>query len=155
MIETVIQDKQIYITKTVVDIFCRFRQFDPHESERGGIVLGQITESENKVLVCRATIPTHADNGSRTSFYRNKAGAQQIIQYEFFNSERKNTYLGEWHTHPAKTAAPSSQDLEMIKDQFRSNDMKVNFIIMAIVAQEEVFLGLYNDNGLGSVVVSI
>ena len=155
MIETVIQGKQIYITKAVVDIFYKFRQFNHHDNEQGGIVLGQINESENKILVCRATLPNRADKSSRTSFYRSKNGVQQIIQYEFYNSDRKNTYLGEWHTHPAKTAAPSSQDLEMINDQFKRNDIKVNFLIMAIVAQEELFLGLYNGHKLGSVVVPI
>jgi integrative and conjugative element protein (TIGR02256 family) len=151
MIETKIQDKQIFITQTVVDIFCKFRQFNADDSEMGGIILGQVSESGDQLLICRATIPSTADKRGRTHFRRNKKSAQKIIEYEFHNSEQKNTYLGEWHTHPSKVAIPSSQDLDMIKGQFKENDMKVDFIIMVIVAQEELFLGLHNGRGLGSI----
>ena len=74
MIEARIQDKQVFVTKTVVDIFCKFRQ--NNQSETGGIVLGQINEAGNRILVCRATIPNSADKSGKTSFQRNREAAQ-------------------------------------------------------------------------------
>jgi integrative and conjugative element protein (TIGR02256 family) len=155
MIEVNIQNTQIIITSTVVDIFLKFRQFNKNEGEKGGIVLGQVNATNDKVLVCRATAPTHADISERTSFQRNRTTAQQIIEYEFYNSNRKNTYLGEWHTHPARFANPSTQDLNMIKQQLKDNDIKVKFVLIFIVAHEEIFVGLHNSHSLNSITIPI
>lgn len=154
MIQVEIQGVQLIITNTVVDIFMKFRQLYGNDNERGGILLGQVNDLNNKVLICRAGIPSNADRGGRTSFRRNHVVAQNLVEYEFYNSDGKNTYLGEWHTHPAKVASPSSQDVNMIKQQFVENDIKVNFVLMIIVAYEEIYVGMYNGNDLNSVVIS-
>lgn len=154
MIETQIQDTQLIITNTVINIFMNFRQFHKNDNERGGIILGQVNNSQTKVLICRATIPSTADSWGKTTFRRNHSAAQHLVEYEFHNSNRKNTYLGEWHTHPAKVAHPSSQDISMIKQQFEENDIKVKFLLMLIVAQQEIYLGMYNGLTLDSVVIS-
>jgi integrative and conjugative element protein (TIGR02256 family) len=155
MIETRIQDTHIIITDTVTNIFMNFRQFHEYDSERGGIVLGQVNESNDKILVCRATIPSDVDGRGKTSFRRNRIFAQHMVEYEFYNSERKNTYLGEWHTHPAKTASASQRDLSMIKQQFEENDIKVKFILMFIIARDELYVGTYNGSAINSVTISI
>ncbi len=154
MIEAQIQDTKLIITNTVMNIFMNFRQFHKNDNERGGIFLGQVNDSQKKVLICRATIPSDADSGGKTSFRRNHVVAQRMVEYEFYNSDKKNTYLGEWHTHPAKVAHPSSQDISMIKQQFEQNDIQVEFLLMAIIAQQELYLGMYNGHSLDSVVIS-
>ncbi len=151
MIEAKIQSTHILITDSVANIFMTYRQFHNNDSERGGIVLGQVNESNDKILVCRATIPSNGDSWGKTSFRRNHIVAQYMIEYEFFNSDRRNTYLGEWHTHPAKIASPSSQDLSMIKQQFLENTIKVNFIFLFIVAHDELYIGTYNGNEINSI----
>jgi len=144
MITVEIRDKHVFLTKTVIDLFCRFQQIEQREKERGGIVLGQISEKEHRILVCRASVPGGQDRNKRRYFHRDRKKAQQIIEYEFYNSGGKNTYLGEWHTHPANRAIPSPQDIHMITEQLATNEMKVEFILLFVVAQEELFVGLYD-----------
>ncbi|NOH04961.1 MAG: hypothetical protein HND47_24805 [Chloroflexi bacterium] len=151
MIEAKIQSTHIMITDSVANIFMTSRQFHKDDNERGGIVLGQINESNNKILVCRATIPSNVDSQGKSFFRRNHLAAQYVIEYEFFNSDRKNTYLGEWHTHPTKTAFPSQQDISMIRQQFAENNVKVKFIFLFIVAHDELYVGMYNGNEINSI----
>jgi len=150
MLKVELQDKQIFLTKTVFDIFRRFQR---QEKEKGGIVLGQTSENEHQVLVCRVSVPGDQDSNRRRSFHRDRRQAQHIIEYEFYNSGGKNTYLGEWHTHPANKAVPSPQDIQMITEQFATNEMKVKFILLFVVALEELFVGLYNGQKICSTTV--
>jgi len=150
MIEVNIHNKRILITETVFNIFYRFRQVDKKDHEKGGVVIGQISKSNSDILICRASIATNYDRSDMYYFHRDKQAAQQIIDYEYFNSDGKNTYLGEWHTHPSTTADPSRQDLSMIKTQFQENELKIDFILMFIIGQQELFTGLYNGNTIFS-----
>lgn len=142
MLRSEIQDKEIFITNTVIDIFKY--QLQTSVDEKGGILLGPVSKKEHQVLVCRASLTGGSDTSKRAFFRRDKRTAQQIIQYEFYNSGGKNTYLGEWHTHPSNSATPSSQDIRMIKRQFTTNEMNVDFILLFIVAQTELFVGIFN-----------
>lgn len=153
MLTVEIRDKHVFLTKTVIGLFCRFRQIEQQGKEKGGIVLGQISENEHRILVCRASVPGGQDRNKRRSFHRDRKKAQQIIEYEFYNSGSKNTYLGEWHTHPANRAIPSPQDIHMITDQLATNEMKVEFILFFVVAQEELFVGLYDGQTMSSATV--
>jgi integrative and conjugative element protein (TIGR02256 family) len=139
MLRVEIDGKQIFITDSVLNIFYEFRQPDKRQGERGGVLLGQVTEDEHRILVSRASIPGNQDKASRFSFYRDRKMAQQIVEYEFHNSDGKNTYLGEWHTHPTNKASPSSQDVSMIADQLSNNHMKVGFILLFVLARENFF----------------
>lgn len=153
MLRMEIRDKQIFLTKTVIDIFGQLQQLEQQKNEKGGIVLGQISQDAHQILVCRASVPGSQDRNKRKSFHRDRKKAQQIIEYEFYNSGGKNTYLGEWHTHRASKAIPSPQDIRMITRQFATNEMKVRFILLFIVAQEELFVGLYDGQKMSSVVI--
>jgi len=152
MIEIHLAKRKIYLTPTVIDIFRKFRQVeDLHE--RGGIVLGQVNRAEDKILVCRASVPGELEKSSRFSFLRDKTRAQSIVEYEFYNSAGKNTYLGEWHTHPSKTATPSHQDMNMIFEQYHRNSIEVTFSLLFIVALSELFIGVHNGKKITSTVI--
>jgi len=153
MLRMEIRDKQIFLTETVIDIFRQLRQLEQQGNEKGGIVLGQISEDEHQILVCRASVPGSQDRNSRRSFHRDRKKAQQIIEHEFHNSGGKNTYLGEWHTHLAREATPSPRDIRMITRQFATNEIEVKFILLFVVAQKELFVGLFDAHGMSSVVV--
>jgi len=151
MLRFEIGNRQIYITRTVADIFFQYRQLEQMQDERGGIVLGQITENAQQILVSRASIPSNKDMHKRYSFKRSRNWAQEIVQYEFHNSGGRNTYLGEWHTHPSRQATPSAQDLRMIKEQFAVNDIRTDLLLLFIVAWEELFIGLYDGQRMPSI----
>jgi len=63
-------------------------------------------------------------------------------------TNRRNIYLGEWHTHPAKRAQSSRQDQAMHAEQYRQNDIQTPFLLMFIVGLDEVLLGLYDGHRL-------
>lgn len=155
MLRMEIRDKHIFLTETVIDIFRQFRQLEQQGNEKGGIVLGQISEDEHQILVCRASVPGSQDGNNRKFFHRDRKKAQQIVEYEFYNSGGKNTYLGEWHTHRARKALPSPQDIRMITRQLATNEMKARFILLFVVAQEELFIGLYDGQKMYSVVIEV
>lgn len=144
MLSIDLDDREIILTKGVRMIFYNYRQIKPSLPESGGIVLGQISDNERQILVSRASIPSIHDKKYKYSFHRNARWAQYLVEYEFYNSGGKNTYLGEWHTHPADNAVPSEQDRIMLKQQFTTNNMNTTFILLFIVAREELFISLFD-----------
>lgn len=149
-----VNEKSIYLTDSVVSVFRQFRGLKKQQYESGGIVLGQVDETERRILVSRASIPNELDESAKYTFHRDKRAARQIVEYEFYNSLGKNTYLGEWHTHPATKAIPSKRDMDMIVEQFEISDIRTNFVLMFVVASSEMFAGLYDGNEISSVTVS-
>lgn len=147
MLKTEIQDKKIYITDAVIEVL-KIQQLG--SKENGGILLGQVSNDEERVLVCRVSLTGVNDTRRIFSFRRDKSLAQNIIKYEFHNSGGKNIYLGEWHSHSSNKARPSSQDIHMIERQFDTNEMNVDFILLFIVADLELFVGIYDGRDLYS-----
>lgn len=118
----------INVSGVALDIFCQYRQREPRALEAGGVLLGQVSESEKVVLVKRVSVPGPYDKATRTTFERDKVWAQGLIEYEFVNSGGRTVYLGEWHTHPAKRARPSPRDRAMIAEQFCENELRTPFL---------------------------
>ena len=114
-----IAEYEVNFIDTVLSIFEKFKQREPKQNEAGGILLGQV--KDKKIFITRVTFPNAFDSSSRTSFKRNRRILQVLIDYEFENSEGKNNYLGEWHTHPEECPYPSATDLTMINDQLKKN----------------------------------
>jgi integrative and conjugative element protein (TIGR02256 family) len=154
MLRLNIGERHLLVTTTVLGIFHQFHELAELKRENGGIVLGQYSESRQQVLVCRASAPGPLDQAMNNSFRRNRKAAQQIVEYEFYNSSGRNTYLGEWHTHPTDRAAPSPGDLHMIRQQFASNDVRIGFLLLFVVARLELFVGLLDGGSVVSVTVS-
>jgi integrative and conjugative element protein (TIGR02256 family) len=155
MITVELLGTRIYITENVLDIFKKYRQRGKDTNEKGGILLGQIDQHAENVLICRASLPSSADQLGRLFFNRSKESAQLIIEYENHNSQGYNTYLGEWHTHPSKTAEPSAQDINTIKKQYSTNDIKSDYLFLFIVGLNQIYVGMYNGEEFASSIVNL
>jgi len=140
----------IILADIVLAIFEHYKQREREAVEAGGVVLGQVSQDEHTVLVVRASIPGPYDKATRTSFHRDKVWAQGITDYEFINSNRRNIYLGEWHTHPANRAQSSRQDQTMLAEQYRQNALQTPFLLLFIIGWDEFLLGLYDGHRLVS-----
>ena len=145
MMRVVLGNREVLITDVVLGIVDMFRGGD-HES--GGIILGQVSLGEERILVSRLSLPGPNDVSGRASFLRRRDGVRRIIEYEFHNSGGTNTYLGEWHTHPAKQAEPSAVDKDMISDQNRLNRSGVNFTLIMIASLSELLVGIFQEGHL-------
>lgn len=134
-------NKKLVITDEVLKIFKQFKQTNK-KTEQGGILLGEVRE--NEVKITKVSVPTMFDKSSKYSFNRNKKSAQIIIDYEFYNSQGKTIYLGEWHTHPENYPTPSHTDRRMIRTQFDKNIINEDFLIMVIVGLKNMYVSIYD-----------
>lgn len=141
-----VNNKKLSISSSVKTILNSYRQSKPSHTEAGGVLIGQINESD--ILINRISIPSPFDTTTRYSFIRDKKAHQMIMDYEFANSEGKNIYIGEWHTHPAKIATPSTTDVKMIKDQYKHNQIQTDFLILIILGLKTDYLGVFKKKSL-------
>jgi len=135
-------NKKIHISETVIEIFERYKQNNKKDNESGGILIGQI--KDNNIYILKASIPNKFDKSSRYYFECNKDAAQIIINYEFYNSNQKSIYIGEWHTHPEKDPTPSNVDKNMIIKQFKNNKLNEPFLILIIQGLKNIYVSLYD-----------
>lgn len=137
---------KVVISDQVISLIDQHAQVKRHMYEAGGILLGQI--ENNTVYIIRVTTPNKFDSRSRYNFIRAKDPAQIVINYEFYNSDKKTIYLGEWHTHPEANPTPSEQDITMIRDQFHKNKINEKFLLLIIKGLPNYYIALYEGNQL-------
>lgn len=137
---------KIVISDQVVSLIDKHAQVKKQMHEAGGILLGQI--EDNTVYIIRATMPNKFDFRSRFNFVRAKDPAQIVIDYEFYYSNKRTIYLGEWHTHPEANPKPSVQDITMIKDQFHKNKINEKFLLLIIKGLPNYYIALYEGKQL-------
>ncbi len=144
--ELTLQGKHFYFTDEVVAILDFHKQRKSNDNEKGGIILGKI--QDNNIIINRLSVPTELDKSSRYNFERHRLSAQIIIDYEFHNSNKQITYLGEWHTHPEDNPSPSQTDLKMIQQQISSNIIHTDFLILMIQGREKLYFGIKDKKQL-------
>jgi len=138
----VFKQHKVIFSDAVIAIFENHKQILPRSHESGGIVLGQVVG--NVIYINRASTPNQFDKSSRYRFERDKNAAQILVNYEYLNSNKKITYLGEWHTHPENVPTPSGQDRSMIKDQFKSGTLNEPFLLLVIQGIEKLYVSIYD-----------
>ncbi len=89
----------------------RFRQRDDTDPEAGGVLLGRLIDGARDVVIDEVTVPSRGDRRSHLRFFRSRRGAQRRIRAAWLESQQTQNYLGEWHTHPEDSPAPSGIDL--------------------------------------------
>lgn len=136
--ELKIDKYEIVIHAQPLNILEKFTQVERKSPESGGIILGKIIS--NQINILKLSVPTSLDRASRTNFERHKVSAQIIIDYEHFNSNGQIIYLGEWHTHPESFPTPSGQDLSMISNQFKTNCLRTEFLLLLIKGTEGLYV---------------
>jgi len=146
---THIGNYKIYFTHDVLLLIAKFKQISSKQNEAGGVLLGQV--KNNNIYITRISFPSSHDKSSRYSFSRNKKFAQAIIDFEFYNSNKRTIYLGEWHTHPEELPTPSNTDRKMIKDQFSKNILSEPFLLQYIQGTKGFYLALIESGSINEV----
>ena len=105
--------------------------------ECGGILFGEHV-GENLFQV--AGITKQKGGGTNSHFVRDPAQhADQLDQ--FFREHREDcsrfNYLGEWHSHPSFSVAPSSADLLSMSELVCDPSVGVNFAVLLIARLEK------------------
>jgi integrative and conjugative element protein (TIGR02256 family) len=120
---------EIHINISVVSTLKTYRQLEPHQHEKGGILIGYF--SENKIYIDDLTHPFLLDKSSRNSFYRQDPMHDKILQAHWLLSNHKRGFAGDWHTHPEKKPTASSIDLHGWTNQIQQPHPYV-FLIQGI-----------------------
>ncbi len=110
--------------------------------ENGGILLGQVFSSY--IHITDVSVPGRGDKRKPFGFIRSIRNANKRIRREFKKSKGKTIYLGEWHCHPEDNPKPSSQDIEMIREQFSKNELNEQFVLLFIIGWSNLFVGMFD-----------
>jgi integrative and conjugative element protein (TIGR02256 family) len=147
MIIVTLGNIKVKIYKNVIDKMNGYIQDVSDKPESGGILMGYVLK-ENVFAINDISVPTKLDKFSRYYFTRSKKTAQLIINKAFKNSNGKQVYLGEWHTHPEDYPSPSRLDRKSIKQQFNGNVLNSPVIFMLIYGRKGLYIAYINSNGV-------
>ena len=114
--------------------------------ENGGILLGRVFGSY--IHITDVSAPGKGDKRKPFGFIRSIKNANKRIRREFKESSGRTIYLGEWHCHPEDNPIPSSQDMEMIREQFVNNELNEPFVLLFIIGWSNLFVGMFDGRHL-------
>lgn len=146
MISTELGGYKISISDNVQGILNTFVQKSWRQHEAGGILLGEV--SGKHIIIAKASVPSAFDKQRIMGFERNHVTAQLLIDYEYYNTNGRIIYLGEWHTHAELSPEPSRQDIRMMAEQFFNNKLNVPLMIVLIKGTVQSFIGLFDGKKL-------
>jgi integrative and conjugative element protein (TIGR02256 family) len=126
------------LTKDVLILLKKYRQFQQDSLEAGGILLGRYLRNSDDVVVDRITTPIPADQRSRLRFYRSSDAHQGLIDEAWHDSTGTCNYLGEWHTHAESNPFPSIIDFLDWGKRFLFDRIDSNRLYFVIVGTEHI-----------------
>lgn len=118
----------ILIADAVMRQVSSFASGPESEREAGGILIGSYRGPHVEVVDCTLPLPT--DRRLPFLFERRDPGHQRVALSAWRESERRRTFVGEWHTHPEATPTPSTVDLATWKRVMRSTPEPLVFLIL-------------------------
>lgn len=125
-------------TQAVLDRFHRYRQVRLWQKEAGGQLFAELESS--RIVVIEATGPRRTDRRTRTTYVPDRAAEQR----EIVDMRTKGLhYVGDWHTHPEKSPAPSWPDETSIADCFANSTHNLNAFVLVVVGTAKPPDGLY------------
>ncbi len=114
------------------------RQRDPRAPEAGGVLIGRWLLDGDDVVIDLVTRPSSGDRSARTSFHRSRGPHQGAIDAAWRSSGGKQTWLGEWHSHPEANPSPSSVDLHGWARRLRFDRAPGPSLFFVIVGIEQI-----------------
>jgi len=131
----------------VIETLQKYRQLQIKDAEAGGVLVGirrQKLEGSTPVgpihiQLTDCTEPQGDDKRTRTSIIRKSLHHRIRVLKAWFRSEKIETYMGEWHTHPQLNACPSTEDLF----QWRKN-LSGTECILIIIGQKEDWIAWWD-----------
>lgn len=124
--------QSICFESDVLEHFHRYRQIRCYQRESGGQLFAI---PDGKVIrIVKATGPRRTDRRTRTSYIPDRdAEATEIVEQQLLGQ----MFVGDWHTHPEAFPAPSSLDLQSIRECFLQSTHQLNAFILVIVGSAE------------------
>ncbi|HCE2680069.1 TPA: Mov34/MPN/PAD-1 family protein [Vibrio parahaemolyticus] len=98
----------VVIEPEVIKTISRYKQLSVGDREAGGILIG--CYKGRHLHISYATSPGPKDKATRVRFMRNCDSHWNIALIKWKKSNFKQTFIGDWHTHPEDYPTPSSID---------------------------------------------
>lgn len=114
-----------------------------YPKEFGGIFIGFKSNIYNTVVIEGIIIPDRFENG-RSFFVRHPASLNKRLELIFEKHNGKIDYVGEFHSHPASPALPSSTDIKAMNEISVNQEIKTNEPILMI--SETISTGISQMN---------
>jgi integrative and conjugative element protein (TIGR02256 family) len=123
---------KIWIKQHVIDfIFKDGNKWLPFET--GGILIGYCS-SKTEYVITNVVGPGEKAFHKHFSFEPDQEFHQQEISRIYTKSNRLETYLGDWHTHPNSSAYQSETDKKTLKKIARHKEARLVNPLMLIAA---------------------
>ena len=126
------------ISRVSVQLLETYRQRSREDLEAGGVLLGRIFLDPFEVFVESLSLPSRGDRRRRSSFFRARGPAQQLVNRAWSGSAGEEIYLGEWHTHPEDDPKPSAVDLMNWQRLVRNAQFEQGSLFFVIVGRVAV-----------------
>lgn len=112
--------------------FATMAEFAGKRSQRetGGILIGHYSEDLTSARIEAASDEPPNSRAGRTWFVRGQAGLAGILERAW---REGRYYLGEWHSHPGASPAPSGPDLSAIAKMARHPTFMCHRPILVII----------------------
>jgi integrative and conjugative element protein (TIGR02256 family) len=101
----------LLIEPNVISVIESFIQSTTSAPEGTGILIGEYRENDH-IRVVEATCPGAEDRRSRYRFNRISPHHKQYALQCWKGSNKVQTWIGEWHTHPEDHPKPSALDFQ-------------------------------------------
>ena len=93
-------DLNVSISKSVYDLWLKFRQINHNDTEACGVLIGTKDFASNHYCIESVTVPMSKDIRTKYSFTMKDPRHQQIVDKAYLDSNGTSIYLGTWHSHP-------------------------------------------------------
>ncbi|WP_022951182.1 Mov34/MPN/PAD-1 family protein [Leucothrix mucor] len=107
------------------------------EREIGGVLFGEhVNEDQFRII----EFTQQKRYGDAISFQRHAGEARESLKRlstNYGNDYTRFNYLGEWHSHPNASAAPSKIDRETMKNLVSDPTTGANFLVLIILRINE------------------
>ena len=98
----------VLINDDVINTIESYRQVENSQTESGGILIGEYRGEHLNIV--GLTTPSVGDVKFRFRFFRRSKTHQSEALKAWNSSDKKKTFIGDWHTHAEDHPSPSSID---------------------------------------------
>ena len=126
-------DLDLSISKSVYDLWLKFRQMNHNDTEACGVLIGTKDFASNHYCIESVTVPMSKDIRTKYSFTMKDPRHQQIVDKAYLDSNGISIYLGTWHSHPQAIPIQSHIDYEDWQRCLKRNpDRNLFFVIIGL-----------------------
>ena len=137
-------DLNLSISKSVYDLWLKFRQMNHNDTEACGVLIGTKDFASNHYCIESVTVPMSKDIRTKYSFTMKDPRHQQIVDKAYLDSNGTAIYLGTLHSHPQAIPIPSHIDYQDWQRCLKRNPDRSLFFI--IIGLEQIKIVIYMND---------